>query len=86
MLGSTDHKWGSVSQDHTLIPGKEGAHTRCLVTWGMLPLGWVCGSKDTNLFEGVCHGRGHWPDVPCSLPGTGKPAMLVLTNEEFVLL
>lgn len=46
-----------------------GAQTRCLVTWGMLPLWWVCGSKHTNLFKGVSRGWGHWPDAPCSTWG-----------------
>lgn len=63
---SGDHKWGSVSQERTLMPGKEGAQTRRLLTWGMLPSSWVCGSKHTNLCKGVSRGWGHWPEAPCS--------------------
>lgn len=57
---------GDVSQERTLTPGKEGAQTRRLVTWGMLPSSWVCGSKHTNLCKGVSRGWGHWPEAPCS--------------------
>lgn len=49
-----------------LCQGKQGAQTRRLLTWGMLPSSWVCGSKHTNLCKGVSRGWGHWPEAPCS--------------------